>query len=58
MVMAMKIKVEFKYRQTGNSDPIASQKNVFETKYKTIELSYNYFLKVHLKGFFVGGTAV
>jgi hypothetical protein len=52
-----KNKVELKYRQTDKSDPIARQKNDFDTKYKTLELSYNYFLNQHLKGFFVGGTA-
>lgn len=52
-----KNKVEIKYRQTGKSDPVAQQKEDFDTKYNSVELSYNYFLKEHLNGFFIGGTA-
>lgn len=51
-----KHKVEIKYRQTSKSDPIAQQKDDFDSKYKNFEISYNYFLKEHLKGFFAGGT--
>ncbi len=51
-----KIKIGVKYRQTEKSDPIALQKSDFDTKYKNLELNYNYFLKDHLKGFFAGGT--
>lgn len=51
-----KHKVELKYRQTSKSDPIAQQKYDFDSEYKNFEVSYNYFLKEHLKGWFVGGT--
>ena len=38
-----KHKVELKYRQTSKSDPIAQQKDDFDSEYKNFEVSYNYF---------------
>jgi hypothetical protein len=38
-------KIELKYRHTTKSDPIAPQKDDFDSEYTNMEVSYNYFLK-------------
>lgn len=52
-----KNKIELKYRSTTKSDPNAPQRDDFRTQYKTLELSYNYFLHHHSRGLFIGATA-
>ncbi len=49
-------KVGIKYRQTAQSDPIAFQKADFDTKYKTVEISFNRFLSAPQEGLFAGAT--